>query len=101
MSQLRRILIVDDDALLRHSLVEQLAAHHEFEALEADNIASSLAAVRKDSIDLIIMDISLPDGDGREAVKRLRMEGFQKPIILLTGHDFGNRYCLWPRIWRQ
>jgi DNA-binding response OmpR family regulator len=87
MSQLRRILIVDDDALLRHSLVEQLAVHHEFEALEADNIASSLAAVRKDSIDLVIMDISLPDGDGREAVKRLRMEGFQKPIILLTGHD--------------
>jgi DNA-binding response OmpR family regulator len=87
MPQLRRILIVDDDALLRHSLVEQLAAHHEFSVLEADNIASSLVAVRKESIDLIIMDISLPDGDGREAVKRLRMEGFQKPIILLTGRD--------------
>lgn len=87
MSQVRRILIVDDDALLRHSLVEQLAVHDEFAAFEADNIASALGTVRKESIDLIIMDVGLPDGDGREAVKKLRSEGFQKPIILLTGHD--------------
>jgi DNA-binding response OmpR family regulator len=33
------------------------------------------------------MDVGLPDGDGREAVRKLRHEGFHKPIILLTGHD--------------
>jgi DNA-binding response OmpR family regulator len=90
MSQVRRILIVDDDALLRHSLVEQLAVHQEFVALEAANITSALAAARKEPIDLIIMDVGLPDGDGREAVKMLRADGFQKPIILLTGHDSEN-----------
>lgn len=87
MSQLRRILVVDDDALLRLSLVEQLAAYHEFLTLEAASVSAALDAVRKQPIDLIIMDVGLPDGDGREAVKKLRNEGFQKPIILLTGHD--------------
>jgi DNA-binding response OmpR family regulator len=87
MSQVRRILVVDDDALLRLSLLEQLAVYHEFLTLEAASVSAALDVVRKQPIDLIIMDVGLPDGDGREAVKRLRMEGFQKPIILLTGHD--------------
>jgi DNA-binding response OmpR family regulator len=90
MSQVRRILVVDDDALLRLSLVEQLAVHHEFVTLEASNLAGALETVTKDAIDLVIMDVGLPDGDGREAVKKLRAEGFNKPIILLTGHDSDN-----------
>ncbi|MDI9848267.1 response regulator transcription factor [Rhodoblastus sp. 17X3] len=90
MSQVRRILIVDDDALLRLSLVEQLTVHHEFIASEAADVAQALAVARKEPLDLIIMDVGLPDGDGRDAVKRLRAEGFQKPIILLTGHDSEN-----------
>ena len=87
MLQIRRILVVDDDDLLRLSLVEQLAIHQEFSTLEARNIAEALDAVRAQTVDLIIMDVGLPDGDGREAVRKLRHEGFQKPIILLTGHD--------------
>ena len=87
MLQARRILVVDDDDLLRLSLVEQLGIHHEFCTLEAANVAEALSAVRVQTIDLIIMDVGLPDGDGREAVKKLRNEGFHKPIILLTGHD--------------
>ncbi len=87
MLQARRILVVDDDDLLRLSLVEQLGIQHEFCTLEAANVAEALAAVRVQNIDLIIMDVGLPDGDGREAVKKLRNEGFHKPIILLTGHD--------------
>ncbi len=87
MLQARRILVVDDDDLLRLSLVEQLGIHHEFCTLEAANVAEALAAVRVQNIDLIIMDVGLPDGDGREAVKKLRNEGFHRPIILLTGHD--------------
>ncbi len=87
MLQVRRILVVDDDDLLRLSLVEQLAIHQEFSTLEARNIAEASIAVRAQTVDLIIMDVGLPDGDGREAVRKLRQEGFQKPIILLTGHD--------------
>jgi DNA-binding response OmpR family regulator len=87
MLQIRRILVVDDDDLLRLSLVEQLAIHQEFFTLEARSIAEALAAVRAQTVDLVIMDVGLPDGDGREAVRKLRHEGFHKPIILLTGHD--------------
>ena len=90
MSQVRRILVVDDDALLRLSLLEQLAIHHEFVTLEAANLAGALEMVSHEPIDLIIMDVGLPDGDGREAVKKLRLEGFNKPIILLTGRDSEN-----------
>lgn len=87
MPQIRRILIVDDDPLLRLSLAEQLNLHEEFVAAEAENVAEALGLVGKEPIDLIIMDVGLPDGDGRDAVKILRSGGFNKPIILLTGHD--------------
>jgi DNA-binding response OmpR family regulator len=87
MQQVRRILVVDDDALLRLSLIEQLAVHNEFITVEAADVSAALTTLRLQPIDLIIMDVGLPDGDGREAVKKLRAEGFQKPIILLTGHD--------------
>jgi DNA-binding response OmpR family regulator len=87
MSQVRRILIVDDDAHLRLSLLEQFSIHPEFLVQEATNLAEAAGTIKNDSVDLIIMDIGLPDGDGREAIKQLRADGCQKPILLLTGHD--------------
>ncbi|HVY00400.1 MAG TPA: response regulator transcription factor [Pseudorhodoplanes sp.] len=87
MSNVRRILIVDDDAELRDTLVEQLALHEEFEAVAADTGAKGLAAAKAGHIDLIIMDVGLPDMDGREAVRILRKNGFKAPVIMLTGHN--------------
>lgn len=87
MSQVMKILIADDDADLRAALSEQLSLHEEFSAVHADTAQGALAASRKETPDLIIMDIGLPDMDGREAVKRMREEGFKNPIIMLTGHD--------------
>ena len=37
--------------------------------------------------DIVIMDVGLPDLDGREAVKQLRRDGFRRPIVMLTAHD--------------
>jgi len=87
MTQIRKILIADDDDELRGELVEQLALHAEFEPAHAATGAAALAAARQVSPDLIIMDVGLPDMDGREAVRQLRTEGFKNPIIMLTGHD--------------
>src|SRR5690348_749929 len=87
MSNVRKILIVDDDAELRDTLVEQLALHEEFEALAEDSGAKGVQAAKNGQIDLIIMDVGLPDIDGREAVRMLRKNGFKAPIIVLTGHD--------------
>jgi DNA-binding response OmpR family regulator len=87
MSNARTILIVDDDAELSNALVEQLALHDEFEAIAAENAAKGMQAAKNGNIDLVIMDVGLPDVDGREAVRMLRKNGFKAPIIMLTGHD--------------
>src|ERR1700746_3601980 len=83
----RKILIVDDDAELRDALSEQLSLLEEFEAIVAENGSEGLEAARAGQVDLAIMDVGLPDIDGREAVRILRRNGFKSPIIMLTGHD--------------
>jgi DNA-binding response OmpR family regulator len=87
MSNIRKILIVDDDDGLREALAEQLRLHEEFAVMEATNASSGLALTRSEQIDMILMDVGLPDIDGREAVKLLRKGGFKGPVIILTGHD--------------
>jgi DNA-binding response OmpR family regulator len=87
MANTRKILIVDDDAELLEALVEQLALHDEFEAVAVDNGTKAVSAAKADQLDLVIMDVGLPDIDGREAVRILRKNGFKAPIIMLTGHD--------------
>jgi len=87
MSNARTILIVDDDADLANALVEQLALHEEFEAVSVDSAAKGMQTAKNGHVDLVIMDVGLPDVDGREAVRILRKNGFKAPIIMLTGHD--------------
>jgi DNA-binding response OmpR family regulator len=87
MANSRKLLIVDDDPELRDALVEQLALHDEFEASAVDTAAKAIAAAKAGQIDLLIMDVGLPDMDGREAVRILRKNGFKAPVIVLTGHD--------------
>ena len=83
----RTVLIVDDDNDLRQTLVEQLALYEEFRIVEADTATKGVQAARAGIVDLMIMDVGLPDMDGREAVRLLRKSGFKAPIIMLTGHD--------------
>jgi DNA-binding response OmpR family regulator len=83
----RTILIVDDDEDLRSTLVEQLSLYEEFEILQEGTATKGIQSVRNGMVDLLIMDVGLPDMDGREAVKLLRKNGFKAPIIVLTGQD--------------
>lgn len=83
----RTLLIVDDDEDLRSTLVEQLALYEEFEILQEGTATKGIQSVRNGMIDLLIMDVGLPDMDGREAVKLLRKNGYKAPIIMLTGQD--------------
>jgi DNA-binding response OmpR family regulator len=87
MPNARKILIVDDDTDLRDTLVEQLSLHEEFEASAVDTGAKGASAAKANSPDLVLMDVGLPDTDGREVVRSLRKGGFKAPIIMLTGHD--------------
>ena len=83
----RRIFVVDDDADLRKTLSDQLAHYREFELAEAGTGGEALAKVRDGHVDLMLLDVGLPDMDGREAVKILRREGFKSPIIMLTAQN--------------
>jgi len=87
MANKRTILIVDDDNELREALVEQLALHEEFDAIPVENGTKAVQIAKTGQVDLVIMDVGLPDVDGREAVRILRKAGFKAPIIMLTGHD--------------
>jgi DNA-binding response OmpR family regulator len=83
----RTILLVDDDNDLRETLVEQLSLYEEFTILQEPTAAKGIQTARNQQIALLVMDVGLPDMDGREAVKLLRKGGFKAPIIMLTGHD--------------
>ena len=87
MPNTRKILIVDDDPEPRDALTEQLSLYEEYEAVAAENGNKGVQAAKAGQIDLVIMDVGLPDIDGREAVRILRRNGFKAPIIMLTGHD--------------
>ena len=83
----RRILIVDDDGALRQSLAEQLELNGEFIAIDCDNAAGAMEIVKRDRFDAVLLDVGLPDMDGRELCRQLRRAGVQVPILMLTGAD--------------
>ncbi|MFA5898966.1 MAG: response regulator transcription factor [Hyphomicrobium sp.] len=86
MSNSRRVLIVDDDEELRETLKDQLILHDEFDVQTIGTASKGMELARSDHYDLVVFDVSLPDMDGREAVRHLRKGGFKTPIIMLTGN---------------
>jgi len=89
MSGERPILIVDDDVALRETLVEQLQIDGEFAVGQAATSAAAEAMItaRDARFDAVILDVGLPDGDGRDLCASLRRQGMRMPIIMLTGSD--------------
>ena len=86
MSAARKILIVDDDDELREQLREQLALYDEFELVTASTAAKGSEQAKAGHFDLLILDVGLPDMDGRELCKQLRKGGFKAPVVMLTGN---------------
>ncbi len=87
MSTAKKILLIDDDEMLRESLVEQFALHEEFQPMAVASAADAIQHVKAEHVDLVILDVGLPDMDGREACKLMRKNGLKSPVIMLTGHD--------------
>jgi DNA-binding response OmpR family regulator len=85
----RPILIVDDDRALRATLAEQLAVDGEFTAVEASTAGEAEDKLNASDarFDAVILDVGLPDGDGRDLCAKLRRQGMKVPIIILTGSD--------------
>lgn len=83
----KRVLLVDDDEALVSSLAEQLRLHEEFATDIAHTGKDALKAAEGAYFDALILDVGLPDMDGRELCRLLRRAGVKAPIIMLTGAD--------------
>ncbi len=86
MAAVKRILLVDDDPDLREALADQLVMTEEFDVFEAGDGEGGLTRARAEHYDLVILDVGLPDMDGRELCRLMRKEGVKCPILMLTGH---------------
>lgn len=84
MASINTILIVDDDVTLRKELAEQLASQEGFRALEAGSGEEALSFADQ-PLSAVILDVGLPDADGRDVCRQLRERGVKAPVIMLTG----------------
>ncbi|MFN3512432.1 MAG: response regulator transcription factor [Phenylobacterium sp.] len=87
MAQRKTLLVVDDNEDLRGAIAEQLQLQEEFQAIEAATAAEGVLAAVDRPPDLILLDVDLPDMNGREACRQMRQRGVAAPIIMLTAAD--------------
>ena len=88
MTRAKKIILVDDDELLRETLVDQFNVHDELAVEPIETANAAIERVKEEAhIDLMLLDVGLPDMDGREACRIMRKNGFKSPIIMLTGAD--------------
>lgn len=87
MSNGKNLLLIDDDEALVEMLVEQLELYEEFSIKVCATGAEGLEVAKQDYYDVILLDVGLPDMDGRDACKLMRKNGVRSPVIMLTGAD--------------
>lgn len=87
MNAIRKILLVDDDNALRQSLAEQLERDGEFSVIECETATTALDAVKRERFDAMLLDVGLPDMDGRDLCRQLRRGSINVPIVMLTAAD--------------
>ena len=87
MAQRKTLLVVDDNEELRGAIAEQLQLSEEFNAVEAATAGEGVKAAVESRPDLILLDVDLPDMNGREACRQMREKGVVAPIIMLTAAD--------------
>lgn len=87
MSVAKKIFLVDDDEDMRGALAEQFTLFPEFETAEAGTGTGALDMLKEMKADIIVLDVGLPDLDGREVCRMIRRMGVKVPVIMLTGAD--------------
>ena len=82
---LERILIVDDEFIIRKTLEERLR-HKRYAVSSASSLAEAEKLLSRDSFDLILMDVQLPDGDGSQMLERVTQMEKAPLVVMITGH---------------
>ena len=80
-----KILLVEDDTALRGAL-EELLCREGYDVIKSSNVSSARSAMNPE-VDLIMLDVGLPDGDGVSLCRQWRDEGVETPILFLTAKD--------------
>ena len=84
----RRVLIVDDHPMMRTGLAQLIGSEPDLKVVaEADNARQGLEAVSKLALDLVLLDISLPDKSGLELLKDIRSVRPELPVLVVSMHD--------------
>ncbi len=81
-----RVLVVDDEPSIVDAVATALR-YEGFEVAEASTGGAALRSVRRCPPDLVVLDVMLPDLDGLEVTRRLRVEGIRVPVLFLTARD--------------
>ena len=80
------LLVVEDDARVSESLARGLGEAG-FAVATADRLSAADERLARGAPALVVLDLNLPDGDGREWLRRVRREGHRMPVIILTARD--------------
>jgi DNA-binding response OmpR family regulator len=86
MTRTPRVLVVDDDAAIRAALERALALEG-FRVATVPGGAAALARMAADPADLVVLDMAMPDVDGATVARRLRGDGIEVPILVLSARD--------------
>lgn len=80
-----KILVIDDEAAIRGALKEILE-YESFEVDEAEDGLKGLKMAEKENYDLIFCDVKMPKMDGIEVLEKLKENGVESPVVIITGH---------------
>lgn len=80
------ILVVEDDARVAESLKRGLGEAG-FAVATVDRLAAADAQLAQETPALVVLDLNLPDGDGRTWLRRVRAAGHRMPVVILTARD--------------
>jgi DNA-binding response OmpR family regulator len=86
MASVTHLLIVDDDDDLRTSLAENFELHEGFIVHQAPDGKGALQLLEKHQYEVVLLDVGLPDTDGRDLCRLMRRQGIKTPVIILSGH---------------
>ncbi len=82
-----RVLIADDHAIVRKGLIELLReAYPDMQVFEASNSHQAIDVVTQSTIDVILLDISMPGRNGLDTLKQIRSSGVKSPVLMLSMH---------------